>query len=121
MTKFPIKFPQGTLDKLMTCFEELRLDVVAPPTRAQPRNQWISAPTWALINKRAALQQQGKLSKQAAHCIGRQITSGLKGEHAKQVAMAVEIIKGHQMAGEPKEAWQSLKGWYKVATDCTPK
>jgi hypothetical protein len=24
-------------------------------------------------------------------------------------------------AGEPKEAWRSLKGWYKAATDCTPK
>jgi hypothetical protein len=25
------------------------------------------------------------------------------------------------MAGESKEAWQSLKCWYKVTTNCTPK
>ena len=35
--------------------------------------------------------------------------------------MATEIIKGHLTAGEPKEAWQSLKGWYKAATNLAPK
>jgi hypothetical protein len=34
MAKIPIKLPQGPLDELTTRFEELRLDVVAPPTRA---------------------------------------------------------------------------------------
>ncbi len=42
-------------------------------------------------------------------------------DHAKQAAVAVEIIEGHLMAGEPKEALQSLKGWYKVATNHAPK
>jgi hypothetical protein len=35
--------------------------------------------------------------------------------------VAAEIIEGHLMAGEPKEAWQSLKSWYKAATNHTPK
>ncbi len=95
--------------------------MVALPIRAQPRNKWTSAPTWALIDKRAALQQQGKLSQQAAHLIERQITAKLKGDRAKQAAVATEIIKGHLTDGEPKYAWQSLKGWYKAATNCTPK
>ncbi len=30
-------------------------------------------------------------------------------------------IKGHLMAREPKEALQSYKGWYKVATNCALK
>ncbi len=45
MAKFPLKLPSGPQDKLCAMFERLRLDVVAPPKRAQPRNSWISAPT----------------------------------------------------------------------------
>jgi hypothetical protein len=55
LAKFPIRLPRGPQDELTTLFKDLRLDVMAPPMRAQPCNQWISAPTWELINKRAAL------------------------------------------------------------------
>jgi hypothetical protein len=103
LAKFPVKLPRGPQDELTTLFEELRLDVVALPTRAQPCNQWISAPTWAFIDKRAALRQQGKLSQQAAHLIGRQIAAGLKGDRAQRAAAAAEKIKEHLAAGEPKE------------------
>jgi hypothetical protein len=48
MAKFFLKLPSGPQDELCAMFEGLRLDVVAPPKRAQPRNSWISAPTWAL-------------------------------------------------------------------------
>ncbi len=59
--------------------------------------------------------------QQTARLIGRQITAGLKGDHAKCAAVAAEKIKGHLVAGEPKEAWRSLKGWYEATTLCTPK
>jgi hypothetical protein len=94
---------------------------MAPPSWAQPRNQWISAPTWALIDKRAALQQQGKLLQQATHLIGRQIATGLKGDREKRAAAAAEKIEGYLVAGEPKEAWGSLRGWYQAITNCAPK
>ena len=68
--KFPIKLPRGPLDELCSLYEKLQPNVMAPPKRAQPRNSWISAPTWALINKRAMLRQQGKLLQQALHLIG---------------------------------------------------
>jgi hypothetical protein len=120
--KFPIKLPQGPLDELKTLFKELCLNVVALPTRAQPHNQWVSAPTWALFDKRAVLQQQGKLSQQAAYLIGRQITTKLlKGGCAKQAVVAAEKIERHLAAREPKEVWQSLKGWYKAATNHAPR
>jgi hypothetical protein len=61
------------------------------------------------------------LLQQATHLIGRQIVTGLKGDHAKRAAAAAEKIEGHLAAGEPKEAWRSLKGWYKAATDHAPK
>jgi hypothetical protein len=104
LAKFPIRLPRGPQDELTTLFEELCLDVMALPTQAQSCNQWISAHTWALINKRAAPRQQGKLSQRATHLIGRQIAAGLKGDRAKGAAAAVEKIEGHLVAGEPKEA-----------------
>jgi hypothetical protein len=61
MAKFPIKLPLGPQTELCSLFEELQLDVVAPPEQAQLRNSWIPAPTWVLIDKRAMLKQQGKL------------------------------------------------------------
>jgi hypothetical protein len=121
MAKFPVKLPRGPLDKLTTLFEEIRLNVAPLPTRAQPRNQWISVPTWALIDKRAVLQQQGNLSQRDAHLIGRQITAGLKGNRAEQAAVTMEKIKGHLTTGDPKEAWRSLKGWYNAATNHASK
>jgi hypothetical protein len=121
LAKFLVNLPRGPLDNLTTLFEELRLDVAALPMWAQPCNRWISAPTWVLINKRAALRQQGKLLQQAFCLIGRQIFAGLKGDHAKQAVVAVEKIKGQLAAGEPKEAWQSLKGWHKAAINHTPR
>jgi hypothetical protein len=58
MAEFPrIKLPPGPQDVLSAIFEELQLNVVAPPKQTQPHNSWISAPTWALINKRAMLRQ----------------------------------------------------------------
>ena len=80
MAKFPLKLLRGPLDELCTLYKELRLDVVAPPKRAQPRNSWISAPTWVLIDRRAMLRWQGKLSKRRSRLLGRQIPSGLKGD-----------------------------------------
>jgi hypothetical protein len=121
LAKLPVRLPRGPQDELTALFEELLLNVMALPTRAQPRNQWISAPTWALIDKRAALRQQGKLLQQATCLIGRQIATGLKGDRAKRAVAAMEKIKGHLAAGEPKEVWRSLKGWYKAITDRAPK
>jgi hypothetical protein len=80
MAKFPLKLPSGTHDKLCALYEELRLNVMAPPKWAQPRNSWISAPTWVLIDKKAMLRQQGKLLKQMSHLIGWQIVTGLRGD-----------------------------------------
>jgi hypothetical protein len=35
--------------------------------------------------------------------------------------VAAEKIEGHLETGEPKEAWRSLKGWYKATTNCVLK
>ena len=120
IAKFPLKLPSGPQNELCALFEELRLDVVAPPKRAQPRNSWISAPTWELIDRRATLRQQGKLSKRMARLLGRQIASGLKGDRRQRAANVAGNIEGLLASGETKEAWRCLKGWYKAASDAAP-
>jgi hypothetical protein len=47
--------------------------------------------------------------------------SPLGSRETKHSAVAVETIKGHLVAGDPTEAWCSLGGWYKAATDHTQK
>ena len=120
IAKFPLKLPRGPLDKLCTLYEELRLDVVASPKWAQPHNSWISAPTWGLIDRRAMLWRQGKLSKRMSRLLGRKIVSGLKGDRQQRAANVAGNIEGLLASGETKEAWQCLKGWYKATTDTAP-
>ncbi len=120
MAEFPLKLPSGPQDKFCAMFKGLRLDVVAPPKRAQPCNSWIRAPTWALIDRRAMLRQQGKLSKRMTRLLGRQISSGLKGDRQQRAANVAGNIEGLLASRETKEAWQCLKGWYKAASDTAP-
>ena len=112
MAKFPLKLPRGPLDELCTLYEELCLDVVAPPKRAQPHNSWISAPTWVLIDRRAMLWRQGKLSKWMSRLLGRQIASGLRGDNQQRAADVAGNIEGLLASKETKEAWRCLMGWY---------
>jgi hypothetical protein len=44
-----------------------------------------------------------------------------QGRPRKTGSRATEKIKGHLTARELKEAWQSLKGWYKAATNHASK
>ena len=111
MARFPVKLPLGPKTELCSMFEELQLDVVVPPPQTQLRNSWILAPTWALIDKRAALQQQGRLSQLASRLIGRQIKAGLSGNRRQRAASAAENIAMH-LAGGETEVWRCLKGWY---------
>ncbi len=63
-----------------------------------------------LINKRAMLQQQGKLPQQALRLIGQQIVAGLKGDRCQRAVDMAEAINKHLAGGETKEARWCLKG-----------
>ena len=93
---------------------------MAPPKRTQPRNSWILALTWAQIDKRVALRQQGKLLQQTSRRIGRQIKAGLSGDWRQCAVTVVENIEKHLAGGETKEAWRCLKGWYRPASKQAP-
>jgi hypothetical protein len=96
MAKFLLKLPRGPLDELCTLYEELCLDVVAPPKRAQPHNPWISAPTWVLIDRRAMLRRQGSCR---SGCLVFSV-----GDRQQQAANVAGNIEGLLVSNETKEA-----------------
>jgi hypothetical protein len=118
---FPIKLPRGPQRELETLFEKLCVDIVPPPEREKPKNQWISDGTWALINHRAALRRAGKLNQCGSRVIGRRIKAALA-SNCKQRAVDVgDKIETLMAAREVKEAWRCLKGWYATVEDRAPK
>ncbi len=97
------------------------MDVAPTPERERHKNQWISDSTWVLINQRAALRQAGKLNQCEARVIERRIKAALKGDHKQRAATVGDKIEGLLAAGEVKEAWRCLKGWYTAVEDRAPK
>jgi hypothetical protein len=92
-----------------------------PPVRERPTNQWISDSTWVLVDHRAALRRAGKLNQCGSRVIGRQIKAALAKDCKQRAANVEDKIKGLLSAGELKEAWQCLKGWYSMVEDHAPK
>ncbi len=118
---FPIKLPHGPQGELETLFEELHLDVAPPSVRERPTNQWISDSTWVLVDHRAALRRAGKLNQCGSRVIGRQIKAALAKDCKQRAANVGDKIEGLLSAGELKEVWRCLKGWYSTVEDRAPK
>jgi hypothetical protein len=118
---FPIKLPHGPQGKVETIFEELCVDVALPPEKERPQNQSISKGTWVLINQWAALRQAGKLEQRRSCVIERQIKATLASNRKQHTATVRDKIEGLMAAGELKETWRCLKGWYSTVEDCAPK
>ncbi len=111
--QFPLTIPRGPCAELVSMYEELRLDVIPPPVRERPANRWISEKTWAAIDKRATMQQKGHLTMHHACRMGRKIKSLLAADRKQRAADAASTVEGHLSNGAMKEAWQTLKGWYR--------
>ncbi len=62
----------------------------------------------------------GNLPLAAARRIGRKIKSSLAADRKQCAANATSTVKSHLSNGAMKEAWQALKGWYRVAEDHPP-
>jgi hypothetical protein len=88
--------------------------------RERPANRWISDKTWATIDKRATLRRQGTLLLRVARQLGRKIKASLAADCKQRAANAAADIEGHLGAGDLKEAWRTLKGWYGSAEDRPP-
>jgi hypothetical protein len=107
--------------ELETIFEELCMDVAPPPEKERPKNEWISEGTWEFIDQWVALRQAGELNQRGSRIVGRQIKAALASNHKQHAVTVGDKIEGLMAAGEFKEAWQCLKGWYSTVEDLAPK
>ena len=99
LTTFPIKLPcKAPRTEMETAFE--------------PINSWISDATWKLVDHRAMLRKKGELSSRGSRVLNRQVRAALKAPRYQRASKAAEQIEMSLKAGEPKEAWRVLKGWY---------
>ena len=75
--RFPLQIPQGPRTELVGKYKELRLDVIHPPARERPTNQWILDKTWKAVDKQVTLRRQGALSNCIAHWMNHDIKPSL--------------------------------------------
>ena len=118
--QFPLTIPLGPRAELVSKYEELHLDVIPPPVRERPANRWISEKTWAAIDKRATMRRKGHLTTHHARRMGHEIKSLLAADRKQRAADAASTVEGHLSNGAVKEAWHTLKGWYRSAEDRPP-
>ena len=103
--RFPMQLPRfGPRSEMEAQFEELQHAIVPPPARERPENQWISEQTWALIDNRARLRREGRLSQRAARGMGRQINAALKGDRKQCADNGTTDISHHLREGDVVEA-----------------
>ena len=121
-SRFPVR-PQrmATQSHAEQIFEQLKATCEAPPKRERKENVWIQPATWALIDTRAALRKEGKLTQQSSRTHNRRIKAALKEDRRKRAADVAETIELKLAEGEMQEAWRLLKGWYRSAEDRPPK
>ncbi len=117
---FPLKIPRGSCTEIVNKYEELRLDVIPPPMRERPTNQWISDKTWAAVDKRATMHRKGHLTTYYARWMGRKIKSLLAADCKQRATNAASTVKSHLSNGAVKDAWCALKEWYRSAKDRPP-
>jgi len=67
------------------------------------------------------MRKSGALSQQYSRILGRRIRQSLKADRATRAANVADEVETHLAAGDPKEAWRSIKGWYRSVEDRPPK
>ena len=77
--RFPVKLQRmGPRTQAEETFEILRRAREPQPARERTKNAWISTETWKLINKRAQIQREGKMTVAHKHRCGREVNASLK-------------------------------------------
>jgi hypothetical protein len=87
---------------------------------APPANRWVLNKTWAVVDKLAMMRRQGHLTTMIAQQMGHKIKSLLAADCKQRAANAASTVKSHLSTDAVKEAWRTLKGWYRLAEDQPP-
>ena len=98
-------------------FEELRHTVARREQRSHPRNAWISARTWALVDNRTRLRRNGSLTGRACRQSSRRISASFQTDRVARARRAGEAIKAALDDNDTKLAFEEAKRWYRAARD----
>ena len=88
-----------------------------PPPRKHPSNSWIRGGTWSVIDHRAQLHREGKLTQWSSRTLGRKIKSALQEDCKQRAADVGAKLVAHYETGDYKEAWLSIRGWYTTTAE----
>ena len=120
--RFPIRLPKwGPRTEHEAMFEALQSNCEPPSPRTIKANHWISEVTWTLIDHRAQLRREGRLTQALTRRLGREVKASLKADRKVRAEKAADAVESHLASGDLKEAWRSLKGWYSEASDRASK
>jgi hypothetical protein len=112
----PHKLPKyGPWTEAENAVEVLQGTVVKPAPREFKNNQWIRPGTWTLVDQRAGERRAGNLTQAMRRDLSRQIAASLKADRVERARRVGESLMGHLQAGDAREAWRSVQGWYKEA------
>jgi hypothetical protein len=99
----PLRIPQGPHTELESAYKELRLDIITPPARKRPANQWILNKSRKIIDKWVTLRRMGNLPLTVPRQIGHEIKSSLTADCTQCAANAALTIESHLSNRAPKE------------------
>jgi hypothetical protein len=78
---------------------------------------WVSDATWQLIKQRTSLRRAGKLRRNKASKMQREIKKALRVDRDAWTKSVGKIISHKLAGGNVQEAFRHLKGWYRSATN----
>ena len=102
-------------------FARLAATIEKPEKRDRAVSSWIRPGTWALVDRRASLRKQGTLTRWEGRKLGREIKRALKADRIERARRAGEAAMMLLAGGEAKEAWRTVRGWYRQAEGRAPK
>jgi hypothetical protein len=91
------------------------------PVREKHTHSWIREGTWLLVDRRAALRKEMRLTQAEGRKLGRRIKASLKADRIERARKAGELVMENLSHGNLREAWRTLRGWYRDAGEKTSK
>ena len=115
--RFPLSLATCLQDDDTTNFSALAAKCMEPKSKRQKEKDWVSEGTWALIAKRASLLQSGRCNQAVARRMKRKIHGAPEADKQRLTADVGQRIVVELGAGNVKEAFHHLKGWYRAASE----
>ena len=102
-------------------FDTLKNKMPKPEQRQDYESDWIRLWTWIIIDQRVTFHKEGRLTMDEGQRLNCQIKAALKADRVERTRRTGEALMGSLTAGNAKETWRTLQGWYREAGEKAPK